>query len=130
LEALLDYSDFNLRRHCVIAGLLILTLTASSSACVEGAGNPLSKSCANTRQSACSRKTHVVRTSKCSLALRSLPGHCGIRGLLQLHLLALRTAEASMPLQVVSKHISLPFGPAIRISSVGSPETDRGPPLS
>jgi hypothetical protein len=62
--------------------------------------------------------------------LKSAPAHCNVRGLLQFQFLAFEKADDAAPLRIVSGQVAAPSRPALRISSIGSPETDRGPPLS
>jgi hypothetical protein len=53
-----------------------------------------------------------------------------MRGLVQFQLLALHSVEISLPLQRPVSNIAAPLDSTIIVSSIGSPETDRGPPRS
>jgi hypothetical protein len=48
----------------------------------------------------------------------------------QFQFVAFHGFEISTPLRRVTGNISAPFDSTIIISSIGSPETDRGPPRS
>jgi len=51
-----------------------------------------------------------------------------MRSFIQLQFVTLHTFEISAPLQPDAGSISAPFDSRIVVSSIGSPETDRGPP--
>jgi len=116
------------RRNSIISAILIATMAASASACVEGAGTSSSTACARSSRPSCERTLHA--TNKCNPVLKSIPEHCDICGLVQFHVVAFAKFEVSSPLRVVSGRVLLQSRPGPRISSIGSPETDRGPPLS
>ena len=117
-----------MRRNSVISALLIVTMAASASACVEGAGSSLNKVCVRSSLPSCEKSLHAA--NKCNPVLKSVPVHCDIRGLVQFHLVAFLKFEVSSPLRLVSGRVLLASRPGSRIFSIGSPETDRGPPLS
>jgi hypothetical protein len=52
-----------------------------------------------------------------------------MRNFMQFHLVAFQAFEISPPLGTASG-ISTPFNSLIVVSSIGSPEADRGPPVS
>jgi len=53
-----------------------------------------------------------------------------MRGLLQFQVLPFRTFQISAPLKRTAGKISAALDSLIQLTSVGSPETDRGPPRS
>jgi len=74
------------------------------------------------------RGSEVVHTDEaCADAFKARPGQCGLRSFIQLHFVSIQTAEISIPLLVASK-VPSPSRVVIVVSSVGPPETDRGPP--
>ena len=66
----------------------------------------------------------------CGRVVKSLPDKCGLRSLVRRQFVVFRTFEISTPLRRTASNISAPFDSMIMVSSVGSPETDRGPPCS
>jgi hypothetical protein len=121
-----------MRRSSITSVLLIVVLAASASACVAGSGNPSLAACS--RNPGITARTKAAKTvavrSTCGHDLRSLPGRCGMRTFVQLHSVALQTAEIVSPLARPAGRISVLFDSVILVSSIGSPETDRGPPNS
>lgn len=67
---------------------------------------------------------------RCVLLLKAQPDKCGMRGFFQSQFVALRTAGICTPVRRAAGNNSAPFDSTTIVSSVGSPETDRGPPLS
>lgn len=116
-----------MRTKAITAALLTLTLAVSASACVEGAGSSLAKPCISS-QKHCPRAARS--STKCGAVLKSSPSHCGVRGLLQFHFIAFQKSDTVASLRAMPEPVVLPSRPALRISSIGSPETDRGPPVS
>lgn len=123
-----------MRRNSIISVLLILVLAASASGCVGGWGSQSAISCHRpSPRPACARGrlgTSTVVGPACGHVLKALPGKCGLRGFVQFQFGAFQTFEISTPLPRVAGNISAPFDSAIIVSSIGSPETDRGPPCS
>jgi hypothetical protein len=66
----------------------------------------------------------------CGYVLKSQSGRCGIRGFAQFQFVTFHAFEISTPLQRAAGSIPAPFDFVIIVSSIGSPETDRGPPAS
>jgi hypothetical protein len=62
--------------------------------------------------------------------VKSSRGHCSLRSLAQFHFAEFRRFEISRPLQRVGGKPSPGSNSRIVLSSIGSPETDRGPPHS
>lgn len=123
-----------MRRTSITSVLLILVLATSASACVVGSGSQLATSCHRPRTGeVCAREKRGTTTAggiACGGVLKSLPGRCGLRGFVQFQFVAFHTFEISTPLLRTTGNISAPLDSAIIVSSVGSPETDRGPPRS
>src|SRR5215470_5657524 len=116
-------------RNTIISALLIVTLATSASACVEGVGSSSSRLCSKSSRPSCRRNRQAVGVRRCNPVLKPVPAHCDIRGLVQLHLLAFTKFDVRSPLRIVSR-ILVPSRQGPDVSSIGSPETDRGPPLS
>jgi hypothetical protein len=53
-----------------------------------------------------------------------------MRSFVPFQFVSLNAGQTSVPFQYTAGHISLPLDSVIIISSIGSPETDRGPPRS
>jgi hypothetical protein len=122
------------RRTSITSGLLILVLTTSAFGCATGWSSKPETLCPrpSTRQ-ACVRKkpgTTAARGSACGHTLKSLPGQCSLRSLAQFQFAGLHGFEIPSPLRHAGGKVSLPFNSVIIVSSIGSPETDRGPPRS
>src|SRR5262249_52167834 len=115
-----------MRTKCIFAVLLICTMALSASACVAGVSATTVRSC-QTRRARCYGNLHA---RKCDVVLKSSDAHCNIRGLLQFHAIEFRKLDALSPFRSASERVVAPSRPAIQVSSIGSPETDRGPPLS
>jgi hypothetical protein len=114
--------------------LLILTLATSASACVTGWGFQPATSCQRpTTRKPCSHKepgTKAARGPACGRVLKSLTGQCSLRSLAKFQFAGLHRFELSTPLRRAAGKITPPFNSATTVSSIGSPETDRGPPCS
>lgn len=117
-------------RDKVLSALLILTMATSASACVVGSGNSLSNGCIRSARAACERQLQAAHPGRCGPVLKAAPAHCDIRGLVQFQVAAFTKCEVPSPLRLVTAQVSVSSDPALRNSSIGSPETDRGPPLS
>jgi hypothetical protein len=121
-------------RTSITSVLLSLMLAISASACVAGCGSSPAPSCARTStRRVCARKeprTVTTKGSACGNVLKSLPGRCGMRSFVQLQLATLHACQISDSVQQTASNIPVPFDSGIVVSSIGSPETDRGPPNS
>ena len=108
----------------IVAVLMVLVLGTVAPACV--AGWPVNRgfSCRQEKIGrACARQkaaTHIQNQQD---------KRCGLRGFLQLHFVSLSRDDRFTP-QVKSVEYIRPATPALIVSSVGPPETDRGPPNS
>ncbi len=115
-----------MKRGSIVAALLIAVFVTSAFACVLGSG--ADPACAPAvHRDACVRRGG---SSDCGPRLKAAPSRCSLRGLAQIHFAALplSTFAIAAPLQV-AKASSRSERP-LSLSSVGLPETDRGPPLS
>jgi hypothetical protein len=118
-------------RACIVALLLIVSLGASASVCIVGYGNSSLKSCKHLKSDqGCARKSPNAGTAQCGSLLKAPPSNCSIRSLAQFHLFVFPKLEAGITLLVLPESVSIPPGSVPRVTSIGSPETDRGPPLS
>lgn len=120
-----------MRRAYTVAVLLILTIGASTSACVAGSASNQSKFGARIKSCQSSvPKLNNIEAPRCNKEADALPSNCGIRGLAQFHFFIFPELTIGAPQRVLHGRISVPSNMAPRISSIGSPETDRGPPIS
>jgi len=124
----------------MISVMLIGVLAASASGCVAEWGSREATSCVDRSgrdrcrsakaSSLAAKAGSLAAVSGLCLTVGSLPGRCGLRGLLSFQFIAFRSIEIVTPLEVALSGVSAASDSKIIVSSVGSPETDRGPPLS
>jgi len=122
-----------MRRTAIISVLLSVVTAGSASACVGGWGSQSAHSCLSTgTRRTCVRKEARTTTMRpaCGDVLKSQPGRCGMRSFIQFQFVTLHACGISAPLQHATGRISARFDSRIVVSSIGSPETDRGPPRS
>lgn len=129
-----------MRRESVISGLLILVLATSAFGCVTGGNNEpcapevgAHEARATLGYRQWSTRTFVRKApqrASCSPILTSPSGRCSFRSLAQFQPLELRRFEIPSPLRQGDGGVSLPFDSRIVVLSIGSPQTDRGPPRS
>src|SRR5262249_35141153 len=120
-------------RWHITSVLLILALDSSVFACVGSCQVQPTRLClGRTAQEHGQRDASRAPTNEanCRARWQTSPANCSLRGLLHFHFATFPKLQASAPLENASGHVSLPRPPAPRISSIGSPGTDRGPPLS
>ena len=114
--------------------LLMLALVTSGSACVAGYGNETAPFCSHamTRQTCTGEGPSgaAAMGNACRDILKSLPGRCGMRSFVQFQFVTFIASEISIPLQHTTSNLWMPLESTIVVSSIGSPETDRGPPRS
>ena len=134
--------EHRVRRKPLTALILIVIFATSMSACVAGWGSEAAASCCqSTARAACSGKcpdarkvtgcTHKsARNSACKHVVKPQPGKCGMRSFAQRQFLTRPASEISIPLRREAGNIAAPDDGVIIVSSIGSPETDRGPPNS
>ncbi len=123
-----------MRRGSIISGLMILVLATSAFGCAGGWAGKVGTFCSrhNTLGICAGRKpgTTAAGGAACGHTLKSSQGQCSLRSLAQLQLVKARRFELSSPLRQARGKASPPFNSAVVVSSIGSPETDRGPPRS
>jgi len=109
-------------RHRITAVLLVVSIGLLAPACVSGW----------LEQGGCERKPTAARLTKdCTPGERLLEGRrgaCGLRSFLQLDCPQPPSGELGIPHLLPSTTLPLAVVNGIEMSSVGSPETDRGPP--
>jgi hypothetical protein len=113
--------------------LLIAVLATSASVCASGWDSQYARFCP--RGHGCAGKklvyaTAAVGPASCGHVLTSLPGKCTVRSFGQFQSAVPHIFESSIPLPLKGGNTAPPSEPRIIISSIGSPETDRGPPRS
>ena len=121
-----------MRRTCVTS-VLILVLVASSFGCVAGLDGPAASPCvdsvARRDRSQKMPGAALVHRQACQHVLKRGTSGCSLRSLMQFHFLAFHPRETSAP-RDVADGISVRPESGIITSSIGPPETDRGPPHS
>jgi hypothetical protein len=122
-----------MRRTSLTSGLLILILATSAFGCTAGWGYSATTFCPRpgARQSCAvaKRGTTVARGAVCGHTAKSLHGGCSLRSLAQLQFVEIHRFEIPGLLPQTGSRL-LPSLKTRSVSSVGSPETDRGPPRS
>jgi hypothetical protein len=115
------------RSRSLISALLMLTLCASASACVNGTGTGFGAACriSHPRLSALGATENT-----CGHAFNTRVAQCPLRGLLQFQFLTLSAFQIAVPIDVIAETVTVPSDSTAKLTSVGSPETDRGPPRS
>jgi len=101
-------------------------VATSSSACVAGWCSQPGTSCLR----AGIRQTCAWKKPACDRLLKPLPGKCGVRNFDQFQFVTFHTSAIPAPFLPASSRIPMPLDSFIIASSIGSPETDRGPPCS
>jgi len=101
--------------------LLIVVLSTSAEACVAG--------WSSARRS-CHPAPTCAKASGCGDVIRSVPGKCGLRTFVQFYCAFGDAWQSSAPLRSTAGTVAWPLNAPIIVSSIGSPQTDRGPPLS
>ena len=121
-------------RTSITSGLLILVFTTSAFGCATGWGSaPVTFGPRpDTRQACVPKKPGITaaKGSACGHTVKSLPSQCSLSSLAQFQFAELHRFEIPSPLRHVGGKVSSPFHSVIIVSSIGSPETDRGPPRS
>jgi hypothetical protein len=124
-----------MRGVSITSGLLILVFATSAFECATGCGIdlPVLSLAPNVRAAVCIAKAPsgtVVTQPKCGDSLKCSGRHCSLRSLAQFQFAEFRRFATSGPLRYTGGRISLPLNPVIILSSIGSAQTDRGPPRS
>lgn len=126
-------------RSSIASGLLILVFATAAFGCATGSGGEPPGFCAGKRsQRLCtiprtstpSKSRVSTLKSRCGPALKSSGGPCSLRSLAQFQVAELRHFEISSPLQRPTGKALRPSNTRLIVLSIGSPETDRGPPHS
>ena len=117
------------RLRSLISALLILALCASVSACVNGTGTGLGAACSVSHPGLKHRAASGMH-SDCGHAFKTRTAHCSLRGLLQFQFLTLPAFQVAVPFDWIAENVTAPSDTSVKLTSVGSPETDRGPPRS
>ncbi len=118
------------RPRSLISALLMLALCASASACANGTGTRLGTACRVSHLIPSHRSTFGAAHNNCGHAFKTRATQCSLRGLLQFQFLTLLAFEMAAPFDVIAKSVAAPSDSTAKLTSVGSPETDRGPPRS
>ncbi len=104
-----------------ISILLILVLATSAFGCATGYTEGNARlSCIQAKSGKCPAQPKV----------KSARAQCSLRSLAQFHYTKLPRFEVPSPLRSASGKTAAISDSTIHVSSIGSPETDRGPPLS
>jgi hypothetical protein len=120
------------RRTSITSALLIAVLATAASACASGWGSQFAGSCPHTRRECAHKKSGAgkIVSLPCAHVLTPETARCPVRSFAQFHFAAFHAVENSIPLQLAANNFLSPSAARIIVSSVGSPETDRGPPRS
>jgi hypothetical protein len=120
------------RRASIASALLILVLATSAFGCATGWRSEPGTFCfRQSSREACAGKKPNTRAggwSACSHTLKSLPGVCNLRTFAQFRFVEFRRFEVAGPLGNPGGKVSLRSNSPIIALSIGSPQTDRGPP--
>ena len=121
-------------RSSIASGLLILVFATSAFGCATGSGSEsLGFRPGGRSQRLCGpskSRAAEPKSSPCGHVLKSSRGQCSLRSLAQFQFAELGDFETSSPLQRASGKASPVINSRIIVLSIGSPETDRGPPYS
>lgn len=115
-------------RSSLIAALLIAALGASVSNCLATTENTDSR--CHRRHSVSYTLTATHPKLAADHCAKSPSTHCSMRGLLQFHFLPRSAFAMSTPSLRPVSHLAQPRASKLKLTSIGSPQTDRGPPLS
>jgi hypothetical protein len=121
-----------LRLRWITSAVLVLVVATSASGCATGFGSSLLASCrggAGTMPD-CFRAKAAVAAAACGDLLRSSSRHCSLRHLAQFQFVNVGRFDVPSPLLPAPGIVSPGSNAVIIVSSIGSPETDRGPPRS
>ena len=112
-------------RSRLTAVLLVMFCAASAFGCVTGVSS--SQSCASlTRRHACVKS----RKAGCRPVFRQAPTDCSFRSFTQSQPADFRPFVLGAPQAHTTGAVPVRYGCAIVLLSIGSPQTDRGPPRS
>src|SRR5947209_2439305 len=119
-----------MRRPAILAVLLMIVVNTMAAACVSDT-REIAK-CSRVARTACSHRTGAAlrRARDCGESVYRIPEHCRMRGFGASPIAALAPAERLNSKPTPTAKIEAPDDPVIVATSVGPPETDRGPPRS
>ena len=122
-----------MQHSSIKAGILILVLATSAFGCATGSGSDLLGSCHRSddrRRCMGGKSGSAISKESACYKLESTRNQCSLRSLAQFQFAEFRRFEISSPLRGTSGKASPGFNSRIVGSSIGPPETDRGPPHS
>ncbi|HEX3966767.1 MAG TPA: hypothetical protein VHW70_02265 [Edaphobacter sp.] len=126
-----------MRRVSIISAFLAVMIAISTFGCATGmtaASSSAKNSCSHPgARAACARKRSGASTaqdSACIHTLKSQQGQCSLRDLAQFQFAELRGFAIASPFSNPHGNASPSSDSTILVSSIGSPQTDRGPPVS
>ena len=111
--------------------MLILLIAGLAPACVAGWNGDARGNCASDRQPTIRKdsKDRCKRAKDCGAQLRAQASHCGLRTFLQLQFARSRPATSEPPKLRMQGKVTIQPAVTLALSSIGSPQSDRGPPL-
>jgi hypothetical protein len=113
-----------MRRTPLTAVLVIATLAGVSPACVAGWGAQGTSPCRATADRA---HTTSKTAASCRRIVKPESAKCGLRTFIQFQIAQFHSSGFSNPLIPVNEYVPAE-NPRIIVTSIGPPETDRGPP--
>jgi hypothetical protein len=123
-----------MRRAALISACLIPVFAASAFGCVAGFGGERAPRRSESRKDRmCARKqasSSAMSGSACPDVVKSAPSQCSLRSLTQVQVAKFSRFEVPTPLRVTNARSTVQPNSLLIIASIGSPETDRGPPHS
>jgi len=123
-----------MRRGFFTSIALIWALALSTTLCVGGwCTAPCASPPQCGTQATCRAKKaalHFAWRGECSDGLRAPAAKCALRNLAQAQPAISRATKVSAPQRIATGKVSALFDFGFIVSSIGSPQTDRGPPLS
>jgi len=121
-------------RTSITSCLLILVLFTSTLGCVTGGSGKVTNICSTrSARHACHKAKPGIgdaHGAACGETLSEVSAPCNLRSFLQVQIAVLPNIEMPSPALRATGEVSLPSRVSFIVSSVGSPQTDRGPPLS
>ena len=139
----------SLRQKTFTAALLILLIAGLAPACVAGWNGEAVGGCRESTAAEQNRLPRLLakgarkhgtpavrkkaddrctRAKNCGAQLRAQASHCGLRSFVQLQLAELRLAPSEPPKPRVHGKVAVQPAVTVPLSSIGSPQSDRGPP--
>ena len=119
-----------MRRPATLAVLLMIVVNTMAAACVSDT-REIPK-CSRMARTTCSHQNRASMRSatRCGESVSRLPEQCRMRGFSQSQVAAISRAERLQAEPAPTAQIEAPDDPLFAATSVGPPETDRGPPRS